>query len=117
MPGPRYATGYMAEYVIRTLMSVPITSKVSTVQPIGVSDNASFIVDLEKVKFCDLQCDDMGSWQTTGTKSTYFNIADESVVFTCKSDAGYILKRRYYVHGTYQKYHRMIADVAGMSKV
>ena len=31
-------------------------------RPLGVTDNASFIIDLDCVRFSDLKADDLGSW-------------------------------------------------------
>ena len=38
----------------------------------GVSKNAAFIVDVDDVEFADLKADDLGTWKTNRTKSTYF---------------------------------------------
>ena len=37
------------------------SSKVCTVRPSGVSENATFIVDLDCIRFGDLKSDDLGS--------------------------------------------------------
>ena len=37
------------------------------VQPLGVTKNAVFEVDLDTVPFEDLKGDDLGSWMATGT--------------------------------------------------
>jgi hypothetical protein len=37
-------------------------SKLCTVRPCGVSENAIFAVDLDVVRFTDLESDDLGSW-------------------------------------------------------
>lgn len=39
--------------------------KVCTVQPLGVSENATFFVDVEAVDLQDLKADDLGSWHPT----------------------------------------------------
>ena len=41
------------------------------VRPTGVSENATFVVDLDVVRFGDLKSNDMGSWNAIETKSTY----------------------------------------------
>lgn len=114
----RVTNGYSAEHVIHILMVATPSNKISVVQPVAVSENATFLIDLEKVDFCDLKSDDMGAWVTTGTKAThfYFNGSADTLVFTSRKGvrAKYVLKRRYYIHGTYQKYHRMIAVVEGI---
>ena len=35
-------------------------------QPLGVTDNFSFIIDLDYVQFEDLKADDLGVWKSTG---------------------------------------------------
>ena len=89
-------------------------SQICKIQPIGVSENATFLIDLEEVTFCDLKSDDMGSWKATGTKSIYFKFSEGAIVLTSRhSQNCFILKRRYFIHGPYQKFHRLISDVAG----
>ena len=40
-------------------------NKVCTVQPLGVSENASFVIDIDVIDLGDLKADDVGSWQPT----------------------------------------------------
>ena len=40
-----------------------------------------FIINVDAVRFSDLKSDDMGTWKTTGTKSTYFRILKEGIRF------------------------------------
>ena len=40
----------------------------------GVTKNASFIIDIDDVHFADLKTDDLKSWKPNGTKATYFRI-------------------------------------------
>ena len=95
------------------------SSKVCTVRPSGVSENATFIVDLDCIRFGDLKSDDLGSWNPTGTKSTFFRITATGIRISDKKPAAermgmyHVLTRRYYVHNTYHLYHRMIADIQG----
>ena len=94
-------------------------SKLCTVRPCGVSENATFVIDLDVVPFTDLKSDDLGSWNATGTKSTFFRITENGVRIEDKkpskesSGLYHVLTRRYYVHNTYSLYHRLIADVKG----
>ena len=37
------------------------------------------VVDLDVVRFGDLKSDDLGSWNATGTKSTYFRMTDTGI--------------------------------------
>lgn len=91
---------------------------VCTVQPLGVSQNALFIVDIDMVSFEDLKADDLGSWKGTGTKKMYFRVLSSGAIKysetkpVISSSTHYLqLTRRYYVHKGYAEYHRMIADV------
>ena len=90
---------------------------VCSVRPVGVSANATFIVDIDKVHFNDLKCDDLGTWTATGTKSTFFRFAASGIKISEKkpSQSGvyHVLTRRYFVHGTYNLYHRIIVDIQG----
>lgn len=98
-------------------------SKICTVRPCGISENASFIIDLDTVRFSDLKSDDLGSWNATGTKSTFFRITEMGVRIADKKPSKdaigmyHVLTRRYYVHNTYNLFHRLIADVKGICSV
>ena len=59
-------TGFFAEEVTRILLN-PNTMIVGDVQPMGVTKNASFIVDVDDVEFADLKAEDLGTWKTNGT--------------------------------------------------
>lgn len=120
-----------------------------------MSENATFLIDVDVVCYEYLKTDDMGSWRTkgdhiillhkiirvmvseslgllryiqplciiiliiqlTGTKSTYFKLKDGRVeVIDNKQKTTsrcFCLIRRYYVHGTYQLFKRIIVDIRG----
>ena len=67
----------------------------------------------------DLKADDLGSWQPTGTKKTYFHFSQfKSLTIGNKCpnqnlSQYYLLTRHYYVHKSYVKYYRQIADIRG----
>ena len=97
----------------------PESSKVCHIQPVGVSKNAAFIVDVDDVEFADLKADDLGTWKTNGTKSTYFWIQPSGTIVSSAKQKGpdnksYVMTRRYYVHGSYQLFRRVITDIKGM---
>ena len=50
------------------------STKICTFRPTGVSENATFVVDLDAVRFGDLKSDDLGSWNAMGTKFTFFRM-------------------------------------------
>ena len=113
-------SGYAFDQLIEILMNSSIdASKICTVRPCGVSENATFVVDLDVVRFTDLKSDDLGSWNATGTKSTFFRITESGIRISdrkpSKESSGlyHMLTRRYYVHNTYNLYHRLIADITG----
>ena len=117
----RVTSGYGFDQLIEILMTSSIDkSKICAVRPYGVSENATFVVDLDAVRFTDLKSDDLGSWNTTGTKSTFFHITESGIRVSEKkpstrgaSRLHHVLTRRYYVHSTYNLFHRLIADVTG----
>ena len=89
------------------------------VQPLGVTKNATFIVDVDDVAFSDLKADDLGTWKTNGTKTTHFWIRPSGTIVISPKQKGpdtksYIMTRRYYVHGTYQLFRRIIIDIKGI---
>ena len=72
---PIYASldyGYPILKIIDVLLmsSMPLEC-ICTVQPLGVSQNAMFLVDIDVINFGDLKADDLGLWKGTGTKKTY----------------------------------------------
>lgn len=84
-----------------------------------MTENASFIVDIDAVSFQDLKADDLGSWNATGTKKSYFRFQPSGTLrvsdkrpATNPSDY-YTMTRRYYVHKTYARFHRQIVDIKG----
>ena len=63
--------GYLAEKIARILLN-PDLSQVCHIQPMGVTKNASFIVDLDDVEFADLKADDLGTWKLRVLKLLIF---------------------------------------------
>ena len=116
----KVTAGYHVGELVSMLMKSTI-DKVCTVQPLGVSENASFVIDVEAVDLGDIKSDDLGSWHPTGTKKTYFRFSDSgelTVAERCPRGSQsqyYLLTRRYYVHKSYDKFHRQIADIRGNS--
>ena len=112
--------GYHAETVAQCLLN-PVPDKVCHVRPIGVTTSATFIVDVDDVQFANLKADDLGVWKTNGTKTTLFHILPNGNIFILSSKrravkgSDYVLTRRYYVHGTYQQFRRIIVDIRGKS--
>jgi len=96
-------------------------NKTCHVQPLGVMQNAVFIIDLDSVEFDDIKADDLGSWRATGNKKQYFKIMPSGAIKYLQAKPAdsktqyYLLTRRYFVHQTYGKFHRMLADVQGIT--
>ena len=105
--------------MVDTLLNPDIPSgHICTVQPLAVTQNAVFVVDIDSVNFEDLKADDLGSWAGTDTKKTYFRVLPSGDVrYFVKKPASlsqhFLLTRRYFIHKTYNKFHRMITDVRG----
>ena len=102
---------YKRHQLIDILLTKIDESLVCGIQPLTVTENATFIIDLDRVCFDDLKADDLGSWKPKGTKHTYFrfNNEGETVYYTgtsCCKEA-YDLIRHYYVHGTCSQTYRL----------
>ena len=114
----RVTSGYHIGELVNILLKSD-NKEICTVQPLGVSENAAFIVDVEIVDLGDLKADDLGSWHPTGTKKSYFRFSQSGVLkISEKCPQGslsqyYVLTRRYYIHKSYDKFHRQIADIRG----
>ena len=111
-------TSFLAEEVAKVLMNLDV-STVCHVQPMDVTKNATFLIDVDDVAFTNLKADDLGTWKATGTKSTYFSIRSSGAIVIIPgkrkgSTNSYVMTRRYYVHGTYQLFHRTITDIKGI---
>ena len=109
--------GYPVHSLIQTLLSSTLDQdRVCQVQPLGVTKNAVFQVDLDKVPFEDLKADDLGSWTATGTKRTHFRFTKTNAASGVPSSSFeyFRLTRRYYIHKTYNRFHRIISDIRGM---
>ena len=56
----RVTSGYGFDQLIEILMTSSIDkSKICVIRPCGVSENATFVVDLDAVWFTDLKSDDL----------------------------------------------------------
>lgn len=116
----RATAGYPVGDLVNILLKSDLCGrKVCTVQPLGVSENATFIVDVETVNYEDLKADDLGSWHPTGTKRSYFRFSSDGTLRVSEKcprnmpSEYYVLTRRYYTHKSYNQFHRQIADIKG----
>ena len=63
----RNTTGYDVMELTKILLKDPPAQKyICTSRPRGVSENATFLIDVDMVCYEDLKTDDMGSWRTKG---------------------------------------------------
>ena len=84
----------------------------------GITRNAAFIIDMNNVELADLKADDLGVWKTSGTKTTYFRILPSGKIWIvakrkARRSSYYVMTRRYYIHGTYRQFRRVIIDIQG----
>ena len=115
----RVSSGYAVGDVVNILLNSNMDERrVCTVQPLSVSENATFVVDVDTVHFQDLKADDLGVWLPTGTKlffcftsSGSLKIAQKATAELRSESCYYTLTCRYYVHKTYDKFHRQLVDV------
>ena len=111
--------GCPVDTLIKTLLPQSLDEKrVCKVQPLGVQANAAFLIDLNTVPFKDIKADDLGVWKATGTKRTHFRFTQcNSIRYASgvpsKSSDYFLLTQRYYIHGTYNHFHRIISDIKG----
>lgn len=113
--------GYPVHLLIQELLPSEVDNEhVCKVQPLGVTRNATFQIDLDVVAFEDLKADDLGSWTATGTKRTHFRFTQTNAIkyATGLPSSDYFrLTRRYYIHSTYNRFHRIISDIRGRLSV
>ena len=111
--------GYPVHLTIEELLSSDVkNNRICRVQPLSVMKNAVFQIDIDVVPFNDLKADDLGSWSATGTKRTYFRFTQDNSIryatgIPSASGSYFCLTRRYYVHKTYNRFHRIISDIKG----
>ena len=119
---PIYSRGpssYCLPQLIDILMSDSLTEeKVCKVHPLGVTQNCTFIIDLDSVSIDDLRADDLGSWKSTGTRRSYFKLHEmnEPEFLSHMPPEGcnhFVVIHRYYVHQTYGKFHHCIVEIQG----
>ena len=115
-----YSVGDLVNILLKSDLDL---SKVCSVQPLSVTENSCFVVDIDSIDFDDLKADNLGAWSTTGTKKCFFRFAQSGILrvtdkkpLNSKSNY-YTLTRRYYVHKSYDKFHRQLVDIKGMLTV
>lgn len=84
---------------------------ICSVHPHGVSENATFVIDLDEVCFSDLRSDDLGSWNATGTKSTWFRLTNEGVRISVKKPPASELCNLYLLTCINLEYHVCMRDL------
>ena len=110
-------SGYSLSQLVTILMNPAMPEdKVCKLQPLGVSQNCTFIIDLDLINPDDLKADDLGSWKGTGTRRNYFTVDKTNKAEfrpSVPSGPSFVVIRRYFVHRTYFKFHRCIVEIKG----
>ena len=97
--------------------------KICKTQPVVVEHNAVFVVDLSALECVkDLNCDDMGSWQSNGVYRAWMDVDSNGFVSshgkskpTKSSSSGiYVITKKYYVHKTSKDLKKTIVFLSGM---
>ena len=72
------ASPYNSSQFITILMNGSLTSdEVCGSRPLGVNENATFVINLDRIRFDDLKADDLGSWNQNGSKHTNFRLDED----------------------------------------
>jgi hypothetical protein len=87
--------GYPAEEVARHVMN-PVQEKVCHIQPLGVTKNATFLLDIDDIPFLDIKADDLGVWKTNRTKTTYFRILNDGAIMIASTNIRGLCNHNYY---------------------
>ena len=110
--------------IIETLLDPDLDRNVvATTQPVGVENNAIFIVDLKYLKHTkDIMCDELGSWRNNGCPSIWVIVDAHGIAETRgkvkPSIAGdgsvpYKVCKRYYVNKASPDFRQMIVFLEG----
>ena len=95
--------------------------KICETQPVSVEHNAVFVIDLSALECVkDLNCDDMGSWQSNGVCQAWVHVDSNGFVTShgkfkpTKSSSGvYLITKKYYVHKTSKDLKKTIVFLSG----
>jgi hypothetical protein len=63
-------SGYSAEELVKILIN-PVQEKLCSSVPSSIEDSLCFLIDLNKVPFDNILCDNMGVWVNNGSPKTY----------------------------------------------
>ena len=94
------------------------TAKVYKIQPLGVNCNCTFIINLDSIDIADVKTDDVGSWKGTETRHSYFTMDKHNIPEFLRGNPAsdqshFAVIHRYFIHGTYSKFHRCIVEIQG----
>ena len=84
-------------------------------QPMGVNQNCTFIINLDFVCIENMKADD---WKSTGTRRSHFKLNQEEKIefrrtLPSQTTGYFMMVRRYFVHSTYSKFRRCIVEIRG----
>jgi len=118
----RSSTRFDTQEIINILLDPDLSEdKICKMQPIDVEHNASFVVDISKLKSMkDLYCDDMGSWICNGIYKSWVDV-DFTGYITVHgkhkpptADASlYFITKKYFLHKTSKDLKKTVSFLAG----
>ena len=110
--------GYSGEEIVKILLNPTFQDELlCSTHPVSVQNNASFVVDLSKLKDPnDVRADDLETWKCTGSRLLQFTVkitdTDCCIINDTSSGAEVVyVRRQYHVHATDPDLYRMIAFV------
>ena len=119
----RTAPSYLAESAVEVIFNTSY-DKISSKQPIGVTESSTFIVDTSKLGHKDdIRSDDLGVWRNGGVKSQYCSVTfsdgrvTKALKLSCKPSAMrssvYRVKRSYWHHADDKTFCRHLIELEG----
>lgn len=118
-------TAYSAEQMVYLLLGKYGTEHLCISQPINVSNNVSFLVDMSCLQHPDnLKCDDMGSWKHNGSPKRWFNVKKDTQGINAieplekkpsdPADGIFELRRTYYKNSSDETVRKIVAKLEGL---
>ena len=74
-------SGFPVHRLIDVILNPDIApEKICSVQPLGVMQNAAFLIDIDMVEFNDVKADNLGSWKATCNKKSFLRVTSAGAV-------------------------------------
>ena len=113
------STGY-STFELSNMSSAITEEKVCKLQPLGVNCNYTFIMNVDAVNYTeDMKADDLGSWRSTGTCTTYFRVHMRNkaeFLQTTPTQAAmglFVVVLRPFIHTSYNIFWWCIVNIKG----